>query len=244
VSLSSFLLYFTSARLYYSMSALLAGIVEGHVGTVLRAQITYLLDVILMKRSDGDGIGGGGLKDDSESKSGLYDKGQIHPTESLHRIIYQPPHSNSELMTRNSNPPPPQITFAQTQQLPTPQIKILRRQAPANSTSENVVQTAQGKTYAEKEEEYRLARERIFGETGGSGSGSKSSSPVPTPTSRTPPILRGRTPDSARGVPGGGTLNTGGNGVVRQPRGPAEGGGFAGPGGQSTNGFGQFPPGW
>lgn len=151
-------------------------------------------------------------------------------------------------MARNSNPPPPQITFAQTQQLPTPQIKILRRQAPTNSTSENVVQTAQGKTYAEKEEEYRLARERIFGETGGSGSGSKSSSPVPTPTptGRTPPISRGRTPDSARGVPGGGTLNTGGNGVVRQPRGPAEGGGFAGSGsgGQSTNGLGHFPPGW
>lgn len=154
--------------------------------------------------------------------------------------------SSSELMTRNSNPPPPQITFAQTQQLPTPQIKILRRQAPTNSTFENVVQTAQGKTYAEKEEEYRLARERIFGETGGSGSGSKSSSPTHTPSGRTPPISRGRTPDSARGVPGGGALNTGGNGVVRQPRGPAEGGGFAGSvsGGQSMNGFSQFPPGW
>jgi hypothetical protein len=154
----------------------------------------------------------------------------------------------SELMTRNSNPPPPQITFAQTQQLPTPQIKILRRQAPTNSNPESIVQTAQGKTYAEKEEEYRLARERIFGETGGSGSGSgsKSSSPAPTPTptSRTPPISRGRTPDSARGIPGGGTLNTGGNGVVRQPRGPAEGGGFGGSGGSSTNGLGQFPPGW
>jgi hypothetical protein len=156
--------------------------------------------------------------------------------------------SISELMARNSNPPPPQITFAQTQQLPTPQIKILRRQAPTNSNPESVVQTAQGKTYAEKEEEYRLARERIFGETGGSGSGSKSSSPVPTPapTGRTPPISRGRTPDSARNLPGGGTLNTGGNGggVIRQPRGPAEGGGFGGSGGSSTNGFGQFPPGW
>jgi len=151
-----------------------------------------------------------------------------------------------KLIYRNSNPPPPQITFSQTQQLPTPQIKILRRQAPSNSNPENVVQTAQGKTYAEKEEEYRLARERIFGETSGSGSKSSSPVPAPTPTSRTPPISRGRTPDSARGVTGNGTLNTGGNGggVVRQPRGPAEGGGFAGSGSQNTNGVGQFPPGW
>jgi hypothetical protein len=46
-----------------------------------------------MRGSGGDGIdiGGGGLKDDSESKSGLCSKGQIHPTESLHEIIYQPP---------------------------------------------------------------------------------------------------------------------------------------------------------
>jgi hypothetical protein len=147
-------------------------------------------------------------------------------------------------MTRNSNPPPPQITFAQTQQLPTPQIKILRRQPAPNSNPESVVQTAQGKTYAEKEEEYRLARERIFGETGGNGS--KSSSPVLTPTGRTPPVSRGRTPDSSRNTSGNGTLNTGGNGggVVRQPRGPGDGGGFAGSGGQGTNGLGQFPPGW
>ena len=144
-------------------------------------------------------------------------------------------------MTRNSNPPPPQITFAQTQQLPTPQIKILRRQAPTNSTSENIIQAAQGKTYAEKEEEYRLARERIFGGNTGGSDGDKSS-PTHTPSNRTPPISRGRTPDSARGLPGGNT--TGGNGVVRQPRGPAEGGGFAGNGNVNSNGMGSFPPGW
>lgn len=75
-----------------------------------------------------------------------------------------------------------------------------------------------------------------------------------SPSSRTPPISRGRTPDSARGVPGGG-IHTGGNngggmnnggGVVRQPRGPADGGGFAGNGNSNgnSNGMGTFPPGW
>lgn len=189
--------------------------------------------------------GGGGLKDDSESTS-LYDQGRIHPTESPRNHLSPTVFSDCRLMIRNSNPPPPQITFAQTQQLPTPQIKILRRQPPSNSNPESVVQTAQGKTYAEKEEEYRLARERIFGETSGSGSKSSSPVPTPTPTSRTPPISRGRTPDSARGVTGNGTLNTGGNGggVVRQPRGPAEGGGFAGNGNVNSNGMGSFPPGW
>ena len=33
-------------------------------------------------------------------------------------------------------------------------------------------------------------------------------------------------------------------GVVRQPRGPADGGGFAGNGNGNNNGMGTFPPGW
>jgi hypothetical protein len=82
--------YFTSARLCYYISALWAGIVEGRLGSGVSCRVIYLLRDS-MRGSGGNGIGGGGLKDDSESKSGLYDKGQIHPTKSLHRIIYQPP---------------------------------------------------------------------------------------------------------------------------------------------------------
>lgn len=158
---------------------------------------------------------------------------------------------------RNSMPAPPQIQLATPTPLPAPQIKILRRQAPSsNNTEGEGGKTIAQKTYAEKEEEYRLARERIFGAGGGGGGGSRgsstSTSPAPTPgQTQQPPSGRIRTPDT---------------GVLRQPKGPGEGGGFGvasgfgnGPGsGQggtnpsigngnlpgSQNGVGQFPPGW
>jgi hypothetical protein len=134
------------------MSALLAGIVQSSVGTGLRAQITYLLDVILMNGSDGDGIGGGRLKNDSESKSGLYDKGQIHPTESLHRIIYHPAHrfrANDQKLqptptTNNIRPNP--TTPHTPNQNPTPAstYKLEPRKCSTDGTRKNICREGRG----------------------------------------------------------------------------------------------------
>lgn len=156
---------------------------------------------------------------------------------------------------RNAMPAPPQIQLATPTPLPAPQIKILRRQPPSNPNAEGESgKTIAQKTYAEKEEEYRLARERIFGAGGGGGSRGSSTSTSPAPPSgqsQQPIAGRIRTPDT---------------GVLRQPKGPGEGGGFGGAAGfgngpglgqgatnssmrngnlpGSQNGVGQFPPGW
>lgn len=143
--------------------------------------------------------------------------------------------------------------------LPTSQVKILRREPssqPKKSPGPNV--QAQ-KTLTEREEQYRLARERIFGKEpsssptsaasttsdvhtgrGGSGGGSARASPigngggmgksspvedafrlVPSQVRRSPAGSREGTPVGA-----GQRKKEEGKGVLRQPKGPGEGGGF------------------
>ena len=152
-------------------------------------------------------------------------------------------------------------------------VKILRRDPASQQKKSPGPSVAGQKSLSEREEEYRLARERIFGkEAAAAASGvvsagqgrspiqSGKSSPaernfdlVPTqvkrsPVSRegTPGVLNGGGGGSGlgsrstsgsgatRGVPGtGGPGGPGGagrekdKGVIRQPRGPGMGGGFA-----------------
>jgi hypothetical protein len=158
--------------------------------------------------------------------------------------------------------------------LPPPQIKILRRQN-AQSSEPDTSSPTQGpsapKTYKEKEEQYRLARERIFGPGPGSESSSTSPASASAPNSRGVSPIPNPNPQVhtypalvptqvGRVWSGHGNSNTpGGGGVSRQPRGPGDGGGFGSGGGAVGNGNGRgtvppplsaergqgaFPPGW
>lgn len=171
------------------------------------------------------------------------------------------------LIHRNTHSPPTNVQIEAPTPLPPPQIKILRRsnQSPsslggAGGATGNKASPSP-KTYAEKEEEYRLARERIFGKAGtavaavGSGSsgtgqeteggytsktaspgsGSRGNSPQPQPVPHQIPSSQfGGMRRSPAGSPASSQ-----HGVLRQPRGPSGGGGF----GQAPN-PGALPPGW
>jgi len=105
-------------------------------------------------------------------------------------------------------------------------MQILRRQ-PNDSSSNNRNRTAEearrAKTLEEREEEYRLARERIFGNEGSgeAGRGSGRSSPVIIEAISSLGVVPSQVRRSPIPGPRGGSP-----GVVRQPRGPSEGGGF------------------
>ncbi|WWC98373.1 hypothetical protein V866_005264 [Kwoniella sp. B9012] len=83
------------------------------------------------------------------------------------------PMSNRQIWdSANSRPTPTQIISPLP--LPTPKVQLLRRPAsssPSNNEGANKGGNGKMKSLEEREEQYRLARERIFGPESGSGSG-------------------------------------------------------------------------
>ena len=126
-------------------------------------------------------------------------------------------------------------------------MQILRRPNDRNASGKRVSaeDARRAKTLEEREEEYRLARERIFGSgsgpadaaAAGAGVGSIGGGPGgKSGSGRTSPVVLESSlwvvPSQVRrsaGSPAGagaGKAGGAGNGVVRQPHGPGEGGGF------------------
>ncbi|BEI87728.1 uncharacterized protein CcaverHIS019_0104460 [Cutaneotrichosporon cavernicola] len=95
------------------------------------------------------------------------------------------PASNRQIWD-SANRPAIQMTAASA---PPPKLQILKRDAPPRPTSGSSSGTATPKTLAQREEEYRLARERIFGKEkdevpSSSASTSSTTSAEPTPCER------------------------------------------------------------
>ena len=125
--------------------------------------------------------------------------------------------------------------------IPTNQIKILRRDPTAGQKKSPGPTVAGQKSIEERAEEYRLARERIFGkepEVPRKNSPKGEFAFVPTQVKRSPAnsreTSRAGTPRNAASSytpvhrPSDATPQRpqDGKGVIRQPKGPSEGGGF------------------